>query len=103
MSVRIFARAVLDIDDRAEQFGQAGPEVARRFLDAVARTLTSIEQMPGLGSSLELQAPGLQDLRCWPVRKFRKYLIIYRIREGIVEVLRVLHGARNIPNLLEGG
>ncbi|MGH9438287.1 MAG: type II toxin-antitoxin system RelE/ParE family toxin, partial [Terriglobia bacterium] len=37
----------------------------------------------------------------FPVKDFPKYLIFYRpIRDGI-EVVRVIHGARDIPALFE--
>jgi toxin ParE1/3/4 len=34
------------------------------------------------------------------VTEFKKYMIFYRPIEGGIEVLRVIHGARNIQNLL---
>jgi toxin ParE1/3/4 len=103
MSVHIRARAIVDIDDQAEHLGLTSPEVAHRFLVAVARTLKSIETMPGAGSSLGSLEPALQNLRYWVVRKFKKHLIIYRPVEGGIDVLRVLHGARNIAKALEDG
>ncbi|MGA3065835.1 MAG: type II toxin-antitoxin system RelE/ParE family toxin [Tepidisphaeraceae bacterium] len=32
-------------------------------------------------------------------RRFRRYLIFYRVRANSVEVLTILHGARDLPNL----
>ena len=59
--------------------------------------------MPDVGPLLGLTATGLQDVRGWPVRKFRKHLIIYRSIPDGIEVLRVLHEARNIEALLQQG
>ncbi len=55
--------------------------------------------MPGLGSPCESSHPVLASLRAATVPGFRKYLVLYRpISEGI-EVLRVIHGARDIESL----
>lgn len=40
-------------------------------------------------------------LRRWPIPGFRNYLIFYRPMENGVEIVRVLHGARDIAAALE--
>jgi plasmid stabilization system protein ParE len=34
-----------------------------------------------------------------PVRKFPKHLIFYRIENGKIVILRVIHGARDLESL----
>jgi len=41
------------------------------------------------------------SLRRRPVRGFENFLIFYRESGGRVEIIRVLHGARDIESLLE--
>jgi toxin ParE1/3/4 len=53
-----------------------------------------------LGTLWGDEAPELLDARHFPVDRFRKYLIFYRPIEGGIELLRVLHGARNLEQLL---
>lgn len=53
-----------------------------------------LASMPGLGRSQEHRRP---DLRSWPVGS---YLIFYRPLADGVEVVRVLHGSRDVDNLL---
>jgi toxin ParE1/3/4 len=56
--------------------------------------------MPGLGSPWASDNPAMQDVRTTTVRRFKKYVIFYRPVEGGIEVLHVLHGARDIRSLL---
>jgi len=54
-----------------------------------------------MGKTREVRNPRLSGLRQWRVKGFESYLIFYRpIPEGI-EVLRVLHGARDIDRILD--
>jgi toxin ParE1/3/4 len=79
---------------------EAGLRVAKRFLAQVEATLTRLASMPGMGSHYDLHHPALADLRFFPVSRFRKYLVFYRPVPGGIEVVRVLHGARDIEPIL---
>jgi toxin ParE1/3/4 len=50
---------------------------------------------------VDLSAPRLADLRRWPVSGFPNHLIFYQPTEGGIEVVRVLHGARDLATMLE--
>ncbi|MDP7020563.1 MAG: type II toxin-antitoxin system RelE/ParE family toxin [Pirellulaceae bacterium] len=50
---------------------------------------------PDLGFTLDHIKPGI---RCKPVK--RNYLVFYKVIDGDVYVLRVLHGARKYEDLL---
>jgi toxin ParE1/3/4 len=39
-------------------------------------------------------------IRQWRIKNFKDYLIFYKVQEEQVEVLRVLHGARDLEDLL---
>ena len=39
------------------------------------------------------------DTYCINVQKYDKYLLVYEPRDYGVEILRVLHGARDLPTL----
>lgn len=55
--------------------------------------------MPLIGSAREFQNSALEGIRMWRVKSFAKHLIFYRpIKDG-VEVIRVLHSARDIAGL----
>jgi plasmid stabilization system protein ParE len=56
--------------------------------------------MPGKGGRLELRDRALEDVRSYPITGFPNHLILYRPTSRGIEVLAVLHGARNIPPVL---
>jgi toxin ParE1/3/4 len=65
------------------------PAAADRVLDAIDRRCRALADKPALGRTRPDIAPGL---RYSPVGS---YLIFYRQVDEGVEVVRVLHGARN--------
>lgn len=75
---------------------EAGPETALRFIEAFEAACLHISTHPSSGSprfGWELGRPGL---RVWPVKGFG-YLAFYCEDEDVVDLWRVLHGARDIP------
>lgn len=56
--------------------------------------------MPGTGMRYEPDDPIFADLRVAPLSRFKKYPVFYRPMPGGIEVLRVLHGARDIRGIL---
>jgi toxin ParE1/3/4 len=80
--------------------GQDNPSAAERFLAAVERGYARVLDFPGLGAPVLYQSPSLQGVRKWAVPDFRNYLIFYREQDYGIEVLRVLHGARDLEDIL---
>lgn len=89
---------LLEIADFLEQV--ADLRTAERFLLAARKTMADLARMPGLGSPCEFRSLHLRDIRVRPIRGFRKHLIFYRPIRGGVEIVRVLHGARDVKALL---
>lgn len=77
----------------------ASPQAARRVHRAIDETLHFLAQNPGAGPKREELAPGL---RSFPVSRYHHYLILYRPLDAGIQVIRVLHGARDLPPLLSG-
>lgn len=66
-------------------------DAADRVIDQIDAACRTLARSPGLGQS----RPELgQDVRSFPVRS---YLVFYRKAPPTIQVLRVLHGARDIP------
>jgi toxin ParE1/3/4 len=79
---------------------EAGLRVAQRFFTQAEATFTRLAGMPGMGAPYEHEHPALAGVRVLPVSRFKKHLDFYRpVAEGI-EILRVLHGGRDIHDLL---
>jgi toxin ParE1/3/4 len=80
---------------------EASIETADRFLTAVDKTLALIAKSPGIGASHQSSKPLLLGLRSLPVTKFKRYFLFYQTFDDRIELVRVLHGARDIRRVLE--
>jgi toxin ParE1/3/4 len=69
---------------------QDSPANADRLLDRIRDTLNRLASMPFTGQARFDLTPGL---RMFPVGN---YLIFFRPSENGIEVIRILHGKRNI-------
>jgi toxin ParE1/3/4 len=78
----------------------ASANTARRFLAAAQRAFESLAAMPKKGGLRESDRPELIGVRVWPIPRFKNYLIFYRPIEDGVDVLRVIHAARDLDHLL---
>jgi toxin ParE1/3/4 len=76
------------------------PILAGRFLDGYEQTLRMIADFPELGSPWESSRKRLKDLRVKLVVGFENHLVVYRVASTGIYVLRVLHGHRDIENIL---
>jgi toxin ParE1/3/4 len=72
---------------------------AERFLDAVEATCALIAELPRSGAARPFKHPALTGMRMMRVHGFEAYLIFYLTSETGVDVVRVVHGARDLPTL----
>ncbi|CAN5207675.1 hypothetical protein BH10PLA2_BH10PLA2_10910 [soil metagenome] len=79
----------------------AGSTRARRFLDQVQVTLDQIAEQPLSGTLWDSPKPGLQNLRVRVIPGFRNYVLFYIPGDRSVELLHILHGARDIAAIFE--
>lgn len=77
------------------------PVQIQRFLNAIDDRCELLTHMPDIGSTRIFQSPKLRDVRIFPLKKFEKYLIFYRVRGTTMEIIRIIHGARDYPSLFE--
>jgi toxin ParE1/3/4 len=78
----------------------AGTAVESRFYDRVADTAGTLAAFPASGRPVWL-SKGLVRVRTRPVGGFENWLIFYRPTSTGIEVLRVLHGARDLAALFD--
>lgn len=97
------AIAQTDVMDIAAYLGRNNREVIPQFYEALSQTLIELSEMPHLGSPQFSSHPQLHGIRQWPIRDFKPYVILYRpfASANGLEVLRVLHGSRDIQTHLE--
>ena len=81
---------------------EADLATARRFLQALLKTCRALQRNPEVGSPRAFRTPRLAGLRVVPVTGFRRQLVFYIPSKEAIEVVRVLHGARDLEGLLGG-
>ena len=101
MSRRIVQReqARRDLVSHFVHVGEHNLDAAHRLLTAAERDFEKLANMPGMGSIFEVKNPKFSGLRVWPIRGFEKYLVFCLTHEDAVEIVRVLHGSRDIEPL----
>ena len=92
-------QAAADLIDIASYIAEDNPDAAERFLDAAEAAFDLLASMPSMGRAVTFQSPATQGIRVWRIQGFERYLIFYRAVEGGIEIVRVLHGARDIEGL----
>ena len=71
---------------------------ARAFLKEARRAFELILSVPGIGRRWESTGEADRELRITTVsRRFHDYLIFYRPVADGVDIVRVIHGARDLP------
>ena len=100
MTRRILKRASAerDIEESFVYIGEDNVEAALAFLEAVEETLRILSKNPFIGSTREFDDPRTKGLRMWPIHGFDNYEIFYIVEEE-VEIIRVLHSARDLPRI----
>ena len=92
---RLSPQAFQDIDEIWEFIAKDDMDVADRVRDEIFEALEMLAGMPLMGHLRKDLAR--EPLRFWPVYS---YLIIYRPESRPIEIVRVLHGARDVQRLL---
>jgi toxin ParE1/3/4 len=89
-----------DIAEVVEHYlGEGAPAAARAFVDELEGALDHLARHPELGSpryGQELNLPGLRHV----VLPKQPYVLFYALVEDRLEVWRVLHQRRDIPDWL---
>jgi len=90
--------AKADLAEIAQFIRQRGSsEAAKRVGRELRQEMRRLADMPGMGHLREDVAD--ESLRFWAVYS---YLIVYRPDTRPLQIIRVVHGARDIPTVLEG-
>jgi toxin ParE1/3/4 len=80
-----------DLDDIWLNIALDNPAAADRLIDAVQQRTAQLSEFPELGRSRPAEAARSLNVG--------NYLILYRIEARTIEVVRVVHGARDLTTL----
>ncbi|HWB00241.1 MAG TPA: type II toxin-antitoxin system RelE/ParE family toxin [Pirellulales bacterium] len=98
--VVVRARALADLESLAAFFHATSDELAARFLDAANRTFDFLLNHPQLGRRSNLAHHRLTNIRIWHVDGFPNHLVFYEPKNDTIEIVRVLHGSRDLDAAL---
>ena len=100
--VFIRPRADVDIDAAFGHLSEGSPDAAARFLDALQDALVMLSALPEIGTPCEFSSGALQGLRMWRVAGFEVWLIFYGASSERIDIVRILHGSRDVEAVLDG-
>lgn len=93
MKLRIRPEARQDLRDIGDYIAQDDRQAARRFVRTLRERCAFLAENPRVGR----ERPDLgEGLRSFPVGN---YVIFYRLLDGVVEIVNVIHGSRDIESL----
>jgi len=92
--IRWLRKALRNLDDEAAYIAADDAAAARLVVKRVLDAVAELQAQPGLGRPGRV--PGTREL----IVARTRYIVPYRVRSETVEVLRVFHTSRRLP---EGG
>lgn len=93
--------AANDLEEVIGYIAQDNAVAAEKVRQDILDTAESLGHQPDLGVRPRFSVPRFKGIRFLPAAQYPMYLLFYRELDTEVEVLRVLHGARNLPPLFE--
>jgi len=90
MAFRLSDLAQQDLKEIGDYIGQRNPTAAEQVLDELVEKLELLGRIPTIGGRRDEVRAGLR------FSVVRKYVIYYRISGDDIDILRVIHGARDI-------
>lgn len=88
--------AINDLEEIRDYIAARNSDAAVRFLDAVEETCNRFGQHPNIGTRRDELLPGV---RVFPVKK--NYAVFYRVQTDSIEIVRVVHAARDFDRLFD--
>src|SRR5262245_26275861 len=88
-------RAKIDLIEIGLSIGKNNPKAADQIIEDIVAKFSLLAEFPHIGRSREELS---LNLRSFPVGK---YLVFFRPREGGVDIVRIIYGARDIPTIFE--
>lgn len=100
LPVRTSPKARKDIKAFFHHISKDDLTVAHRLLDRIENTHELISSSPKMGQIFKTTNPKLLSMRWLSVKGFPKHLIFYIESSAQITIVRVLHKAQDISNIL---
>ena len=95
MRFHITPPSAADLNEIEEYIAQDNPDVAKRVIQEIRAAMRRLAEYPQLGHPRD----DVDDprYRFWPVYS---YLIVYAFETDPLQIIRVIHGSRDVPAVL---
>ena len=101
LSLYILPAAEDDLSEIGDYFDERDGALSQRFYKNFFKTVQMLAASPFLGERCQFRNPKTKGMRVWQVSSFSNYLIFYRPEGDTLQVLRVIHGARDYMAIFE--
>ncbi|RMH05436.1 MAG: type II toxin-antitoxin system RelE/ParE family toxin [Planctomycetota bacterium] len=98
--VELTPAARADLLEGFESLAADNLEAAHRFLLAARKAIGRLADHPDLGMLQAWRDPRLAEVRMWPIPGMASWLVFYRSRPSGILILRILHGTRDLAQIL---
>jgi toxin ParE1/3/4 len=95
-SLWISPQAELDIAELAMYIGRQSMDAADRLFTEFYALADRLAEFPELGQEFPTSHPRLQRLRVARVPHFPNHLVFYLVQGEGIQIIRVLHGSRDL-------
>jgi toxin ParE1/3/4 len=96
MRIRRLPRAIRDVDEIWQWIAADDEAAAQRWTRRIAEATDRLVEFSNSGAPRPELAPGARSL------VVGRYLVLYRVGPDSVDIMRVVHGARELTGILEG-
>ena len=93
LEIVVSVKARIDLRAIADYIARDSRSAATRMIKRLEREINQLGTQPGIGEQCDYLSPDLRRMSCGV------YLLYYKLREDHLEIVRVLHGARDVENL----
>ena len=99
--IRKSSAAVGDLIELAAYLGARSPGKEDEFLQSAEQSFARLLQMPQIGESFITRNDSLAGMRMWRITGFPKHVVFYRDVGDAIEIIRVLHAARDLAAIFD--
>ncbi|MGH9550369.1 MAG: type II toxin-antitoxin system RelE/ParE family toxin [Terriglobales bacterium] len=91
--LRFTVQALQDFQDIHDYIAKDNVDIALEFIERLEERCNELIEMPGMGRKRDELAPGMRS------SGVGDYLIFYRVDKEDLEIMHVLHGRRDLPEI----
>ncbi|PWQ94875.1 type II toxin-antitoxin system RelE/ParE family toxin [Leucothrix arctica] len=88
-----------DIDEIVDYLAESSIPAAQGFVKDLQQCFVLLTENPKIGIKREYHSAALSGMKMFPLKKLSTYLVFYLSDDQTIDIIRVLHGQRDIERL----